>query len=143
MKSVEFRELHSVQDQDCFFGLRGADAVDGVPVFADVEVNVMGTLGLFAARVDQVTCGPVLYVFGRFVKHMPQTFSSVLLWVKVQHGQVHDWVSGASACCAILFLHLACRASSLLRSFRIACFSLGSLSGLSMGRVSSGLICVR
>lgn len=103
----------------------------------------MGTLGLFAARVDQVTCGPVLYVFGRFVKHMPQTFSSVLLWVKVQHGQVHDWVGGASACCAILFLHLACRASSLLRSFRIACFSLGSLSGLSMGRVSSGLICVR
>jgi hypothetical protein len=67
MKSVEFRELHSVQDQGCSFGLRGADAVDGVPVFADVEVNVMGILGLFAARVDQVTCGPVLYVFGRFV----------------------------------------------------------------------------
>jgi hypothetical protein len=75
MNSVEFRELHTAQDQDCFFELRGTDAVDSVPVFADVEVNVMGTLGLFAARVDQVTCGSVLDVFGRFVKHMSHTFS--------------------------------------------------------------------
>ena len=134
-----------MQDHSCILEGRGSVVVVVVVVVAifpfagGLATNAMGTLGLFAARVDQVTCGPFLFSFGLFVKQMQHTFSSTLFREKVQHGQSHVW-AGTADVCLILFLTLALRARSLLLSFRIACFSLWSLS---MGRVSLGLVCRR